>query len=295
MAYATALSDWSDAGGYEAETLWDVCCTESLGRSYQLAKWRDVATLSGGEQKRLVLQALLRGADDVLVLDEPDNYLDVPSKQWLEQQLVDSPKTVLYVSHDRELLARPHRPARRHSGGVLARQHRLGARRRLRLVPPSPAGSTHPVRRAAAALGRGTVQARDAGEDPPAGEVVQDPGGGVPAGAARGDRAARTATAAADPHAPRGWLDRGARVHLQRSGADLAHRSLRPGGVLRRTRSRARCERHRQVALPAPARRVAADRVRRAHRVVEARSPSSTGRSSPSPTVAGSPAPSAGS
>jgi ATPase subunit of ABC transporter with duplicated ATPase domains len=42
----------------------------------------------------------------VLLLDEPDNYLDVPGKRWLEQQLADSPKTVLFVSHDRELLAR---------------------------------------------------------------------------------------------------------------------------------------------------------------------------------------------
>src|SRR5690606_17142497 len=38
--------------------------------------------------------------------DEPDNYLDVPGKRWLEDQLVDSPKTVLFVSHDRELLDR---------------------------------------------------------------------------------------------------------------------------------------------------------------------------------------------
>ena len=44
-------------------------------------------TLSGGEQKRLVLEALLRGPDEVLLLDEPDNYLDVPGKEWLEQRL----------------------------------------------------------------------------------------------------------------------------------------------------------------------------------------------------------------
>ncbi len=42
----------------------------------------------------------------MLLLDEPDNYLDVPGKRWLEQLLGDTPKTVLYVSHDRELLAR---------------------------------------------------------------------------------------------------------------------------------------------------------------------------------------------
>jgi ATPase subunit of ABC transporter with duplicated ATPase domains len=59
-----------------------------------------------GEQKRLVLEALLRGPDEVLRLDEPDNYLDVPAKRWLEDQLVASPKTVLFISHDRELLDR---------------------------------------------------------------------------------------------------------------------------------------------------------------------------------------------
>ena len=64
------------------------------------------ATLSGGEQKRLVLEALLRGPDEVLLLDEPDNYLDVPGKRWLEEQLRETAKTVLFVSHDRELLAR---------------------------------------------------------------------------------------------------------------------------------------------------------------------------------------------
>ena len=42
---------------------------------------------------------------EVLLLDEPDNYLDVPGKLWLEQQLAATPKTVLLVSHDRELLA----------------------------------------------------------------------------------------------------------------------------------------------------------------------------------------------
>jgi ATPase subunit of ABC transporter with duplicated ATPase domains len=41
----------------------------------------------------------------VLLLDEPDNYLDVPAKRWLENQLRRTPKTVLLVSHDRELLA----------------------------------------------------------------------------------------------------------------------------------------------------------------------------------------------
>jgi ATPase subunit of ABC transporter with duplicated ATPase domains len=105
MRYAHALSDFTDAGGYDAEVLWDVCTTEAVGVPYERARWREVRTLSGGEQKRLVLEALLRGPDEVLLLDEPDNYLDVPAKRWLEQRLRETPKTVLYVSHDRELLA----------------------------------------------------------------------------------------------------------------------------------------------------------------------------------------------
>jgi ATPase subunit of ABC transporter with duplicated ATPase domains len=106
MAYAQALVDWADAGGYEYETLWDVCTVAALGIPFEQAQWRKVATLSGGEQKRVVLEALLRGPEEVLLLDEPDNYLDVPAKRWLEEQLVASPKTVLFVSHDRELLDR---------------------------------------------------------------------------------------------------------------------------------------------------------------------------------------------
>jgi ATPase subunit of ABC transporter with duplicated ATPase domains len=106
MAYAHAIADWSDAGGYDAEVLWDVCTVASLGLAFDRAQYRETRTLSGGEQKRLVLEALLRGPDEVLLLDEPDNYLDVPGKVWLEQRLAESPKTVLYVSHDRELLAR---------------------------------------------------------------------------------------------------------------------------------------------------------------------------------------------
>ena len=66
---------------------------------------RPVRTLSGGQQKRFALDLLLRGADEVLLLDEPDNFLDVPGKRWLEERLRESPKSVLFVSHDRELLA----------------------------------------------------------------------------------------------------------------------------------------------------------------------------------------------
>lgn len=104
MRYADALSEWADAGGYDIEVVWDVCTTAALGVAYDRAKYRELRTLSGGEQKRLVLEFLLRGPDQVLLLDEPDNFLDVPGKTWLEARINESSKTILFISHDRELL-----------------------------------------------------------------------------------------------------------------------------------------------------------------------------------------------
>jgi ATPase subunit of ABC transporter with duplicated ATPase domains len=106
MAYSQALADWGDVGGYRAEVYWDTCTTEAIGLALSDARWRKVATLSGGEQKRLVLHTLLGSPAEVLLLDEPDNYLDVPGKEWLEGRLAETGKTVLFVSHDRELLRR---------------------------------------------------------------------------------------------------------------------------------------------------------------------------------------------
>jgi ATPase subunit of ABC transporter with duplicated ATPase domains len=105
MAYAQAIADWADVGGYDIEVLWDVCTMAAIQLPFDQAQYRSAGSLSGGEQKRLVLEALLRGPEEVLLLDEPDNYLDVPGKKWLEDQLNETKKTVLYVSHDRELLA----------------------------------------------------------------------------------------------------------------------------------------------------------------------------------------------
>lgn len=105
LRYATALSEYADAGGYDVEVAWDTCCTTALGIPYDRAKYRELTTLSGGEQKRLVLEYLLAGPDAVLLLDEPDNFLDVPGKTWLESRIRESAKTILFVSHDRELLA----------------------------------------------------------------------------------------------------------------------------------------------------------------------------------------------
>jgi ATPase subunit of ABC transporter with duplicated ATPase domains len=105
LAYAHALAEYAEAGGYDLEVTWDVCTVKGLGVPYDRAKYRELRTLSGGEQKRLVLEYLLAGPDEVLLLDEPDNFLDVPGKVWLEGRIQESDKTILFISHDRELLA----------------------------------------------------------------------------------------------------------------------------------------------------------------------------------------------
>ncbi|WP_369130764.1 ABC-F family ATP-binding cassette domain-containing protein [Modestobacter roseus] len=106
MAYANALATWGDVGGYDVEVTWDTVTVAALGVPYENCKYRGLNSLSGGEQKRLALECLLRGPDQVLLLDEPDNYLDVPGKRWLEERLLETRKTVLFVTHDRELLDR---------------------------------------------------------------------------------------------------------------------------------------------------------------------------------------------
>ena len=105
VRYAEALGRWGEVGGYEIEVLWDVVTTAAMGVEFEQVADRPVTTLSGGEQKRLVLEVLFRGREEVLVLDEPDNYLDVPGKEWLEERLVETGKAVLLISHDRRLLA----------------------------------------------------------------------------------------------------------------------------------------------------------------------------------------------
>jgi ATPase subunit of ABC transporter with duplicated ATPase domains len=105
MKYAKALDRWGGVGGYDAEVLWEECAHRVTGLPWAQIHDRSMATFSGGEQKRMALELLLRSEHEVLLLDEPDNFLDVPGKEWLAERLRSTPKSVLYVSHDRELLA----------------------------------------------------------------------------------------------------------------------------------------------------------------------------------------------
>src|SRR5262249_19441861 len=105
VEFATRLVEWGDHGGYELEGRWDAAAQRSVKTPVADFATRRIGELSGGERKRLLLDVLLTSDADVLLLDEPDNYLDVPTRAWLEQQIKACPSTILMVSHDRTLLS----------------------------------------------------------------------------------------------------------------------------------------------------------------------------------------------
>ncbi len=95
------LQDAIDAArGWELERELDIAAD-----ALRLPPWEvRVATLSGGERRRVALCRLLLSAPDLLLLDEPTNHLDAESIAWLEQYLEQYPSTVVAVTHDRYFL-----------------------------------------------------------------------------------------------------------------------------------------------------------------------------------------------
>ena len=78
---------------------------EIAADALRLPPWdAEVATLSGGERRRVALCALLLSNPDMLLLDEPTNHLDAESVAWLERFLAEYPGTVVAVTHDRYFL-----------------------------------------------------------------------------------------------------------------------------------------------------------------------------------------------
>ena len=106
IGLGSAIADWSALGGYELEGQWDASCRRIVRAPFSELADRPAATLSGGERKRLVVDVLFASDADVLLLDEPDNFLDVPAKLELERQISTSKKTIVMISHDREVLSR---------------------------------------------------------------------------------------------------------------------------------------------------------------------------------------------
>ncbi len=68
--------------------------------------FKTLGSISGGEQSRVRLAKLILQQPELLVLDEPTNHLDIPSRERLEEALVDFPGTIITVSHDRYFLDR---------------------------------------------------------------------------------------------------------------------------------------------------------------------------------------------
>jgi ATP-binding cassette ChvD family protein len=90
----------------DAENLWDLdsqidVAMEALRCPPDEA---EVATLSGGERRRVALCKLLLEAPEMLLLDEPTNHLDAETIAWLQQHLIDYKGTILIVTHDRYFL-----------------------------------------------------------------------------------------------------------------------------------------------------------------------------------------------
>ncbi len=103
-AYGKAQERFESLGGYTLEHKVE----EVLGglgfRPEQYGQ--KVGTLSGGEKKLVSLACILLQTPDLLLLDEPDNHLDLQAKAWLERFIRDYSGTVMIISHDRFLLDR---------------------------------------------------------------------------------------------------------------------------------------------------------------------------------------------
>ena len=221
MAYAAALAEYADAGGYDLEVTWDVCTMAGLGaalrpgqvpRAAHPLRWRAEAAGAGvpaarprrgaaarraGQLPRRPGQDLARAADPRVRQDDP---LHQPRPRAAEQH--------------------------RHPGGDRrARQRRqpgVDASRRVRVVPRGAPRPVRPLRGAAPALGRGARQAQGPGADVQAEGGLQRrhgqplPGGADPAAEVRGGGPAdRAAPRAAGEDAAQGRPDRQARGRLR--------------------------------------------------------------------------------
>ncbi|WP_323136916.1 ribosomal protection-like ABC-F family protein [Streptomyces albogriseolus] len=102
--YGDLLTAFELRGGYEADARVERAL-HGLGLAH-LPRTRAIGDLSGGEQVRLRLAALLAASPEVLLLDEPTNHLDDQALTWLEDHLRTRPGTTIAVSHDRTFLDR---------------------------------------------------------------------------------------------------------------------------------------------------------------------------------------------
>ncbi len=217
---------------------------------------RRLSTLSGGEQKRLALEVLLRSDADVLLLDEPDNYLDVAGKRWLEESL---------ARHTEDGARHQPRPGaarrRRGQGRDVGGSHGVDPRRVVRDLARSARRADRAHRRGPSALPRGaqapgavaqrvSPASRDGERHvrvPRAGHQDEDR-------AVRSGRADRAGARRAGLDEARRRPDRHTGRDLRAARARRSHRPVRLRGDLQRAHRGARPERHRQEPLPPVAR-----------------------------------------
>ena len=99
--YLTIQEKYMKMGGYETNTLIEKV-SHGLNISHIIDK--EFITLSGGEQKRVILASIIIKKPSILLLDEPTNHLDISTIEWLEDYLNKYNGTILVVSHDRYFL-----------------------------------------------------------------------------------------------------------------------------------------------------------------------------------------------
>ena len=293
MRYAQALSDWAEARGYEAETLWDMCTTAALGvpvREGAVARRcaRSPAASRSGWCWRRCCAAPTRCCCST---SRTTTWTCPASGGW-RSGCEETRKTVLFVSHDRELLAR--------------------AAQKIVSVEPGPAGAdawvhgggfatyhearkraVRPLRGAAPALGREARPAEEAGAERCGRQAAISPDM-ASRYQRRADPAARSSRRPGRRPSRRasrtsrmrlqGRPHRRAGGHLRGAGADRPDEALRPGGLLRRAGRRARLQRLGQVALPAAARRATTWPTRASGSSARGSCPGTSRRRTPTPS-----------
>lgn len=102
QTFADLSAEMDSQQGWEAETRAKIILTQLDLTDFDAL----VGTLSGGQQKRLALAAGLLDPADLLILDEPTNHIDADTIAWLEEYLLNIPRALLMVTHDRYFLDR---------------------------------------------------------------------------------------------------------------------------------------------------------------------------------------------